>query len=408
MNRGRNDLTSTEADSLRVIDSAANINRHDLTVTRLLYFFFFAGFGLYTAYANLYFRASGFSGAQIGWLSSIVMLVGMLSSPLWGYINDRTSRPRLTLSAASLGAAISVVVLGKTESFSLTLVAGAVFGFFYSTLMPFIDQSNLRLLGEAHEGYARQRIWGTVGFIISAFVSGVVLERIGMQWVFPLIAVDFIIVLLFAQFLPVQLPPITGGPRSTAMHNSPSVFFRNPVWVLFMLGVFVLTLATAGMNNFIGIHLRDLGGSEELVGIIFSLGAISELPVMFFSPFLLRKMGIRSMIILAVIANVLRLMLYMVMPSAVWAVPISLLNALTFGVFWVAAVVYVNRLSPHGLGYTGQSLLTSAMSLASVVGASASGWIYDARGGAFLFGTLALLALASLIGFKAGFQKDNN
>jgi predicted MFS family arabinose efflux permease len=53
--------------------------------------------------------------------------------------------------------------------------------------------------------------------------------------------------------------------------------------------------------------------------------------------------------------------------------------------YWVAGVIYINQMAPDNLKTTSQSLLLAEMSLASVIGAPVSGYLYDWLGGSSLF-----------------------
>lgn len=381
------------------MNPSTRATNHQLLVVRVIYFFFFSAFGIFTAYLNVYFHTIDLSGVEIGALNSQIMVIGMVSAPVWSYLNDRLAQPKLIFFLVVSGALLGTIAMGAVKNYQILLIAAAFFGLFFNPIMPLIDRTNLGLLGDRRELYARQRIWGSIGFIFSTVLVGRVVQLIGLNQIFTIMAVSFGFVILAIGFLPV-LPKIKEQNKKISFW----LLFKQPAWILFSIGIFVVSISNAGMNNFLGILMQDLGGSEQLIGMAFSLGAISELPIMFFSPWLLKKMGIKNMILVAVFAFVLRMALYAVMPQASWALPISLLNSLTFGIFWIASVVYVNQLAPAGLESTSQSLLLSTMSLASVVGAPISGWLYDLRGGTFLFGGFAVLAFSSLIWFWLGFR----
>ncbi|MGD8458451.1 MAG: MFS transporter, partial [Anaerolineales bacterium] len=63
--------------------------QHKVPVLRILYFFYFAAFGIIGTYLNIYYRDSGLSGLQIGILASVLPLVSMGAAPLWGIWSDR-------------------------------------------------------------------------------------------------------------------------------------------------------------------------------------------------------------------------------------------------------------------------------------------------------------------------------
>ncbi len=110
---------------------------------------------------------------------------------------------------------------------------------------------------------------------------------------------------------------------------------------------------------------------------------------------------------IAVVSSVLRYVLYALMPAAEWAVPIALLNGLTFATYWIGSVVYIDRIAPENLRSTGQTLLAAILGLASALGAPIGGQILDLAGGAVLFAIGAAVVGASYIFFRLGFNRES-
>lgn len=378
-------------------------SQRQLWFIRVIYFFYFAGFGIYTAYVSIYYLSLGLSGIQIGYLISVVMLVGLIVSPLWGYLNDLSGKPRLVLATAAFGAAASVMGLrlGRA-SFNDLLMAASLFGVFYSAMMPLIDRMNMRLLGSQGNKYARQRIWGSIGFILVVMLAGKLFEIVGLEWMFAGMSFFFLLV----GFTIILLPSLEWSKTGAHENRLQLSFFARPPWLLFMLGVFILGLSSSWMNNFLGVHMHNLGGSESLIGLSFSIGAVAELPIMYFSPQVIKRFGISWMIGIAIIASVVRYLLYAVMPNAEWAVPISILNGLTFAMYWIAAVVFVNQISPETIKSTSQGFLASTMGLAGVISGPIGGWFFDQYGGPALFVIAAAVVLISLFFFQLGFSRQ--
>src|SRR5688500_12337023 len=56
---------------------------NDLFFTRAYYFCFMGGWGFVLPFINLFYISIGFSGKQIGVISSVSAVIGMIVSPLW-------------------------------------------------------------------------------------------------------------------------------------------------------------------------------------------------------------------------------------------------------------------------------------------------------------------------------------
>src|SRR5690606_6939379 len=135
-------------------------------------------------------------------------------------------------------------------------------------------------------------------------------------------------------------------------------------------------------------------------GLSLVAATVSEIPVFFFSAPLLRKVGARGLLLMALAACVVRLLAYTLLPPVWLVLPINLLHGLTFAALWVAGVSYANEVAPKGLGATAQGLFTGmTMGLGSAGGALLGGTLYDSLGPAAMYRAAACCVLVGLIFF---------
>lgn len=377
--------------TIKPVITPTHSTRRGFGALRGLYFFYFAAFGILNTFLNVYYRSIGLTGTQIGWINTLAPLVGIFSGTLWGMLNDRFGRVRLLLLIGAVGGALNLLGISAVRSFVWILPLAGAYSLFSSPLPLLLDTLNLSMLGGAQEHYGRQRIWGSLGFIVATTLAGFILERIGLHWVFTayaLIMLAFCGVLALLPGQPVRMNDNIWGGLSKLV--------RRPGWLLFMASVGTLWVAVAGYYNFLSVYLVGMGASESLIGTAWSLAAVTELPVMYFSALLLKRLGARRMLIIAFVLYGVRLLFYGIMPSPVWALPIALMHGLTFGFFWVACVTQINLLAPDDLKATSQGMLVAVTNLSTVVGSPVNGVLFDTVGGGALFRGLAVVCLAAL------------
>ena len=374
-----------------------------LFVIKALYFFYYCAFGIFSAYINLYYHDIGMSGVQIGWIGSVAPLVGIFGGLLWGVLNDRFGKPRLLLAVAAIGTITSLLGVSVVRTFLWLLPLVGLYSLFNSTIVPLVDTMNLAMLGDERERYGNQRIWGSIGYIVTIWGFGWVLEWFGLHSVFPGYIGLMLFMLVAVAFLPNQSLQISKSPRQDLLK-----LVSQPRWLFFSASLILLGIASSSMYNFLSIYLKQMGASDSLVGSTWSLGALAELPVMIFGAYLIRSLGLKRMLSLAYLAYTARFLLYALMPSPSWAVWISLLHFFTFGMYWVAGVIYVNQMAPDNLKTTSQSLLVAEMGLASVIGAPISGYLYDWLGGSSLFFFSSGVCLVALCILWSGFLTEKN
>ena len=153
-------------------------------ILKVLHASIWAAVGLYFPYLNIYYRSIGLSGTQIGLIATASALIAIIGAVLWGMLNDRIGRIRRLFTISTIGVMISAVVLSQMRSFGLILLVGSVFSFFSSPIFPLVDSFTLRTLGDARQNYGAYRVWGTVGFIITCYLMGVLLGGIPLNPIF--------------------------------------------------------------------------------------------------------------------------------------------------------------------------------------------------------------------------------
>jgi len=367
-----------------------------LWTIRALYFFYFAGAGIYVSFINVYYSSIGLSGFQIGIINTLAPVIGIFGSLLWGMLSDRFGKIRLLMMTAALGSAIASFGIGTARTFSWILPLAGVYSLFVSTIGPLLDSSNLAELGEHKDRYGLQRIWGTIGFTITSSTVGLVLEITGLHFMFVLY--PLIMLTLFAAASGLRPRPI---PMGESLFTGVRQMVRKREWLFFAASVFLLVLGSNGVSNFLGIAMEDMGAKDWMLGLVWTMSSLSELPVMFFGAQLVRQLGAQRMLTVAFMFYIVRISLFGLMPVPEWALWINLMNACTYGLFWIGSVTYAYDLAPENLKVTSQSLLLVIMNISAAVGSPLSGWLYD-KIGKHLFLVGGGFALAAWLVFLTG------
>ena len=355
-------------------------NKRPLQIIRLLYFFQFAGIGIFVSFINVYLHDAGLNGTEIGLVGTLASLFGMLGATFWGYLSDRTGRPRLILIIGALGMAAVSQLYPLTTSFPAFALIASLYGAFNSATSTLVDSLALSFLGNRREDYGRYRLGGSVGYIFATSISGLAFERFGLAMMFPafgLVSLAFIITALF-------LPP-RAVHRQTIQLKSISTMIRQPVWLILITTVFLIWLASSSSFGFLNITIKNMGGSDSLVGFVFTTSALVEMPFMAFSGWLIRRFGANRLLWIATLGYILRFFLYSQLGAPEWALGVSVIAGPMYVLFWNSTINVANQLAPPGLAATAQGLVVSATSLASVIGTLLSGWLFDQLGSSGLF-----------------------
>lgn len=158
---------------------------------------------------------------------------------------------------------------------------------------------------------------------------------------------------------------------------------------VFLLLAYMITVATSTMYSFFGIYIRDIEGTTSLLGTAFSLSAISDMPIIAFSGLLLRWLGPRKLLLIAVISYAVRLGVYGFLPDPRRVILVQLMHGLCSGGYLCprdASPSLVGR----ELAATAQAMLASvSMGFGSIMGSIVGGALLD------IVGTVGIYRLAS-------------
>lgn len=360
------------------------------------YLLAFAAYAAVLPFLALYYRSLGFSGGQVGLLLSLPPLVGLIASPLWTGLADASRRHRAVLVIAILTSTAGMAAVPWIRTFTTIFVAVVAIAVLSAPVMALVDTATLSMLGGERDRYGRVRVWGTIGWGLAAPLVGEVLERNGLRWMFWIYAGLMVLSLLTVGRLRFSL-----SASSTPFGRGLLMVLTDRRWLLFMVAVFVTSVALAGHTNFLSILLEGMGATKTFMGIALTLSTLSELPVMFVSPWLLRRFKPHGLLSLAMAASGLRALLYFLAGGPEVILGIQVLHGLTFPALWIAGVTYAAENAPPGLGATAQAFFGSVlMGLGASAGSLISGVLMDwlgIRGMYAVTGSVVMMSVLVLL-----------
>ncbi|HRD93400.1 MAG TPA: MFS transporter [Accumulibacter sp.] len=367
------------------------------------YFFYFAFIGAFSPYFGLYLQSLSFSAWDIGLLMSQMQLMRLFAPYLWGALADRLGRRVAIIRLAALLSLLGFSVFFGVRSFEAMLVAMAALAFFWSAALPLVETVTFDHLREQPARYSRIRLWGSVGFIVAVMGTGALLDQL------PLSALLWVIVATLAGILGYALAVPEAPTHAAADDFLPvgQIVRQRRVKALFA-ACFAMSAAHGALYVFYSIHLAGHGYSKFLVGCLWSLGVLAEIVVFFFMVGLLRRFGLRTILLVSFAAAILRFL--MIGWGVEWLSVIvlaQLLHGLTFGAYHAAAIAAVNRWFPGRCQARGQALYSSlSFGAGGLAGSLLSGWTWDAWGAAPTYTLSSAFAVIGLVlvalGVRAG------
>ena len=355
------------------------------------YFLYYGTVGIVLPFLPAYLKSLSLSVTQVGLLLSISPFLSLLAPHLWGYLADRTGRAARVLTGLALGGTLAFSLLLVARTFPALVAALATYAVFSSGFTPLIDSLAMHHVARTGGSYAHLRLFGSLGFIASSVVFGLVVPQVDHT----LVLVPMVLLALLVPWTFTLRDTAAPGPRPHPLAGLRLLRHTDFRWLLAATSLH--WVACAPYHGSLSIHVMALGLSPAVVGLTAGAGVVAEVVVMALYPRLLGRFAPRHVLGFAFVASALRWTGMALTSSAGVLVALAPLHGLTFGAFYVACVAFLARRVPPELRASGQALFAAVtFGVGGLVGYASSGAAYDWLGGHRLFAVAALLELVAV------------
>lgn len=239
----------------------------------------------------------------------------------------------------------------KTNSFELKriftilLVLVVVGEFLEAPSTTLADASLLEHLGEERRFYGKQRLWGSLGFGLSSFFVGVLLERsrhvvCGDQYTdymicFCVFALLMVMTLFISTTFKFQYKE-TDTKHASVLSALCNIHYGSCLGAACFMGV------GHGMSHsFLNWFLEDLGATKTLMGVAVICRSTLDLLTFFVAGSLIKAIGQIKIMIFALISYGIAFTLYSLLTNPWWVLPIEMLVGCTYAASWSACTSYM-------------------------------------------------------------------
>jgi PPP family 3-phenylpropionic acid transporter len=360
---------------------------------RAYYFAVFAALGVYVPFFPPWLEAHGFTGLRLSVIVALGPAMSIVAPPLVGFFADLFGLRGTLLRWASLGVWLAFIFLGfhsletAEPEFAIVLGCMIVYAFCRAPMGMLADVIAL----EEGSTYGRLRLWGSLGFMITAAVSGYWITTHGS----PSVPLSIAALLTLAAVASFVLPPRANLPPGPLVEEMKRLWDHHGFrW--FLLASFFSTVSHAAYDVCSSLYFRDLGADSPFIGRAWATGTLAEIVMMAFGAGLFLRYSARRLRGIAFATTAVRWLLM----ASIHSLPILLmlqpLHAISFGLMWISSMALVRDFSTPGSMATAQGLFASASALGGVLGTLVWGTLYRWGGGSLVFGGAALAALCAL------------
>ena len=301
----------------------------------------------------------GLSGI-IGRCYSTAPIAAIVAPLFLGLVADRFFSSEKVMAALMLvGGALILMVPGAIAKGNGEMVVWLITGHMLC-YMPSIGLGNsIAFTHLPMDVFPRVRVWGTIGWIVAGLVAGF-LGWSDSVHLFHMAGGAAIALGLFSFFLPHTPPPAGDQPlnlRALLMVDAFSLF-KKPAFAVFVLCSALICIPLAYYYSNASGFLGNMG--FEQAASAMSVGQMTEIVFMLLLPFFFRKLGVKWMVMIGMVAWISRYLLFAwgAPEQVVWMLFAGIaLHGICYDFFFVTGFMYTDRVAPPAIRGQAQSML---------------------------------------------------
>ena len=357
------------------------------------YFAYYAALGAFTPYWSLYLQSQGMGMAAISVLMSLWYATRIVAPSMWTTLAARSPRPIRWLHIGCVLTVLSFAAFLLPWKFAGLFAAMVAFCFFYNAVMPQFESITQSHLHGRTDLYGLIRVWGSIGFILVVAGYGALIDTLGAA------RLPWLMLPIFGALLASAWCNRYAEPPTVAMHEDDAGFrerLRRPEVIAFFAAAFLIQVSFGPYYTFFSIYLGEHGYAPTMQGVLWSIGVLVEIGLLFLSQRIFRRWGARRLLVFSLGITVLRWWVTAAWPDSLPVMVIAqMTHAFSFAAFFTAAMLLLADYFPGRHNGHGQGVFYGLSSgVGGVIGALLAGQLWR-FGGEAAFAVGGFIALAA-------------
>ncbi|NTS41782.1 nucleoside permease [Flavisolibacter sp. BT320] len=355
--------------------------RVQLSLMMFLNFFIWGAW--YVTMGTYLDKVLGASGVQIGAAYSAMAIATIISPFFVGMIADRFFAAQKVLGVLHLFGALLLYYITTVDNPSSFYWVLLLYSLAYAPTLALANSVAFRQMKDTSKEFAGIRVFGTIGWIATGWMIDKVFN-IGTEelaFTFKMAAVASIVLGLLSFFLP-DTPPKAKGTKATfkqILGADAFVLFKDRSFVVFFIASVLICIPLSFYYSFTNLFLTEAGMENATSNMTF--GQFSEAFFILLIPFFFRRLGVKWMIAIGMLAWVLRFLFfgYGDADAGLWMLFAGIiLHGVCFDFFFVTGQIYTDNKAGLSIQSQAQGMITMATyGIGMWIGTLLSGYVKE-------------------------------
>ena len=379
--------------------------KHQYSVVQALYWMTSCALA---GYAAVYLQDRGLSNTLIGVTVGGAACLSMVIQPLAAQVVESISG--LTVKKVIQALIVMMAVMFGVLTVIPVPVAGVVILYMGMNTLnycmpPMLSAMGMEFINRGNYlNFGLSRGLGSISYAVCAAVLGIVIDRFFpgvLGYIYVVLAILLFLAVSAMKDLEAEEPTFQQEIVEREKKPEESIWktvCKNKTFLCLMIGFCLANMNNAAIATYTVNIIKNLGGSDTVLGFANFVSAASEMPVMLLFGYFMKKGNCISLLKVSAVFFLIK-PLVLVFANALPLVILGLgLQGLSFGLFTPAAVYYVNSTLIPEQRVKGQAIFSTITAGAATCGGNVlGGWLQDAFGLQTMLWVCAAMALVGVL-----------
>jgi MFS family permease len=196
---------------------------------------------------------------------------------------------------------------------------------------------------------------GSIGYAITALILGIIIKITNINSSYVGYFLMTLIGIITLSGIKYKGKSNKSGISLTDVYK----IVKNKRFILITISAIIANTAMGANGNYLAVLIQKTGGDVSNLGMLWFIIAMSELPAFFFGAKIIKKHGVLNIYLLGLLIYTARFLIDSFCPSYQFVLLVQILQGVTFPLYLMATLQYVQDIVPNSVRTTAITAFTA-------------------------------------------------